>query len=383
MVLTGPAGATFSRLSADLSAGITADNAAFAASASSGQGAFIGLVPGVVVATRGDGRGPRPGAYVPAAGGVPVVTGGARWRPGQAKPPPIRAARGERHTRYEVAAMGRATRGVRPRTRGLVARGLVVLLCVAGTAAVLAGCAAAGGAGTAGPWRELRRRRGQCRWRGQCRAGKAHCGRGRALRSGSGGHRGGGHHAAGGAASCNPYASPDPAGWRAVRDGQVVGGEDQGARLPHRRGGPDHLSLGCLPEPTRRAASRSSDIDMITDVAAAIFGMASSDPSLLAHIHFKAITDPERIPYVQNGTVDIVAYTMTVNCSRKTQVDFSSIYYDAKQQVLGGHPRDRPRAGPRASWARSTRGCARRRELGLGDPGPARPRHRGARDVLE
>ena len=33
-------------------------------------------------------------------------------------------------------------------------------------------------------------------------------------------------------------------------------------------------------------------------------------------IQFKAITSAQRIPFVQNGTVDIVAETMTINCAR-------------------------------------------------------------------
>jgi hypothetical protein len=52
MVLSGgPAGQAFQRLSDDLSSGIKADNAAFASDASSGQGAFAGLGPGLIAAT--------------------------------------------------------------------------------------------------------------------------------------------------------------------------------------------------------------------------------------------------------------------------------------------------------------------------------------------
>jgi hypothetical protein len=51
MVVSGPAGKAFQVLSADLSDAITADNAAFAAHARSGQGAFAGLEPGVIAAT--------------------------------------------------------------------------------------------------------------------------------------------------------------------------------------------------------------------------------------------------------------------------------------------------------------------------------------------
>ena len=69
------------------------------------------------------------------------------------------------------------------------------------------------------------------------------------------------------------------------------------------------------------------DIDMLHAVAAAIFG----DPSKVV---YKAISDAQRIPAIQSGAVDIVAHTMTINCARMQQVDFSTVYYDAGQRVL-------------------------------------------------
>jgi polar amino acid transport system substrate-binding protein len=86
------------------------------------------------------------------------------------------------------------------------------------------------------------------------------------------------------------------------------------------------------------------DIDMVKEVAAAIFGLSPDSPALAAHIHFKVINNAERITDVENRTVDIVADTMTVNCARLQEVDFSSIYYDAKQRVLV----DAPAAGQTA-----------------------------------
>ena len=71
------------------------------------------------------------------------------------------------------------------------------------------------------------------------------------------------------------------------------------------------------------------DIDMIRAVAKAIFGDASN-----AHLHFKAISDDQRIPDVTSGAVDIVAHTMTITCDRLKSVDFSSVYFDAHQRVL-------------------------------------------------
>ena len=69
------------------------------------------------------------------------------------------------------------------------------------------------------------------------------------------------------------------------------------------------------------------DIDMIRAVAQAIFG----DPG---KVQFKAISDAQRKPDVEDGTVDIVAHTMTITCDRLKDIDFSSVYFDAHQRVL-------------------------------------------------
>jgi polar amino acid transport system substrate-binding protein len=69
------------------------------------------------------------------------------------------------------------------------------------------------------------------------------------------------------------------------------------------------------------------DIDMVHAIAKAIFGNPNK-------IEFKAISDDQRIPEARSGGVDIVAHTMTINCTRLQQVDFSSVYFDAGAQVL-------------------------------------------------
>jgi polar amino acid transport system substrate-binding protein len=69
------------------------------------------------------------------------------------------------------------------------------------------------------------------------------------------------------------------------------------------------------------------DIDMAHDVAGAIFG----DPN---KVQFKAITSGQRVSELQSGGVDIVARTMTISCDRRSQVGFSTVYYDAGQRVL-------------------------------------------------
>jgi polar amino acid transport system substrate-binding protein len=69
------------------------------------------------------------------------------------------------------------------------------------------------------------------------------------------------------------------------------------------------------------------DIDMIKAVAQAIFGNPDK-------VVYKAIPDSLREKDVENGTVDIVAHTMTILCNRLKDVDFSSVYFNAVQRVL-------------------------------------------------
>ena len=74
------------------------------------------------------------------------------------------------------------------------------------------------------------------------------------------------------------------------------------------------------------------DIDMLRQVAKAIFGDDGQNEN--TRLQFTAISAAQRIPFVQNDQVDIVADTMTINCARDLQVNFSSVYYDAGQRVL-------------------------------------------------
>ena len=69
------------------------------------------------------------------------------------------------------------------------------------------------------------------------------------------------------------------------------------------------------------------DVDMLHAVSDALFG----DPD---RIQFKAITSADRIPVLQQGQVDIVARTFTIDCARAEQVGFSSVYFSAGQRVL-------------------------------------------------
>jgi polar amino acid transport system substrate-binding protein len=69
------------------------------------------------------------------------------------------------------------------------------------------------------------------------------------------------------------------------------------------------------------------DIDMLRQVAKAIFGNPNA-------IEFKAISSAQRIPVIQNQSVDIVADAMTINCERTRQVAFTTVYYDAGQRIM-------------------------------------------------
>jgi polar amino acid transport system substrate-binding protein len=69
------------------------------------------------------------------------------------------------------------------------------------------------------------------------------------------------------------------------------------------------------------------DIDMLKAVSKAIF----NDPN---RIEYRVITTAQRIPALTDGSVDIVARALTINCDRWSQIDFSTEYYRAGQKIL-------------------------------------------------
>ena len=81
------------------------------------------------------------------------------------------------------------------------------------------------------------------------------------------------------------------------------------------------------------------DIDMLRQISEAIFG--SADPR---YIHFVIVPNADRVQAVQQGKVDVVAETMTINCARAKLVDFSTVYYEAGQRILV--PADSTVTGP-------------------------------------
>jgi len=70
------------------------------------------------------------------------------------------------------------------------------------------------------------------------------------------------------------------------------------------------------------------EIDLVDDLAAAIFGTAKN------HVRLVALTVPQRLPFVEDGKVDIVVDAITVTCYRRTLADFSAVYYDATQRLM-------------------------------------------------
>jgi polar amino acid transport system substrate-binding protein len=126
------------------------------------------------------------------------------------------------------------------------------------------------------------------------------------------------------AAACDPTASLRPAGPPTVTPGSfmatirargyLIAGVDQST-----------YHFGYLNPLDGKI--EGFDIDMVHAIAKAIFGNPNK-------VEFKAMTDAQRIPEIRSGAVDVVAHTMTINCARLQQVDFSTVYYDAGQRVL-------------------------------------------------
>jgi polar amino acid transport system substrate-binding protein len=134
------------------------------------------------------------------------------------------------------------------------------------------------------------------------------------------------------APTCNPRASlrppaPMPAAGQMpagstmatiLERGRLIVGVDQNSYLFGYRSSANDATNGQIV---------GFDIDMAHEVARAIFG----DPN---RIQFKAITSADRIPVLQKGQVDLVSDSMTINCERLQQVEFSTDYFDSGQRVL-------------------------------------------------
>ncbi len=75
------------------------------------------------------------------------------------------------------------------------------------------------------------------------------------------------------------------------------------------------------------------DPAMGREIAGYIFG----DPN---KIEFKETTAKDRIPFLQDGTVDVVLSTFAINAERQQQVDFSIAYYASSIRLLA--PKNSP-----------------------------------------
>jgi polar amino acid transport system substrate-binding protein len=128
--------------------------------------------------------------------------------------------------------------------------------------------------------------------------------------------------------SCNPRASLRPTGALPAANQMPTGSKM--AEIQKR----GRLILGTSQD-TLLFSSRNPfdgnvegfDVDMARQIAQAIFG----DPN---KVQIKVIGYDKRVSSVVDGSVDLVADTMTANCARWKDVNFSAIYYDAGQKVL-------------------------------------------------
>ncbi|MGY3682756.1 glutamate ABC transporter substrate-binding protein [Streptomyces sp. TE33382] len=73
------------------------------------------------------------------------------------------------------------------------------------------------------------------------------------------------------------------------------------------------------------------DIDLVRAIAQDILGDRDA-------VIFRAIPTNQRITALEQGRVDVVVRTMTINCKRLEQVSFSTAYFQTGQQVLA--PKD-------------------------------------------
>lgn len=69
------------------------------------------------------------------------------------------------------------------------------------------------------------------------------------------------------------------------------------------------------------------DVEIARRLAQAIFG----DPS---KIQFRILNSAQRIPALNNKEVDVVVRTFTINCERRKEIEFSTVYFESAQRVL-------------------------------------------------
>jgi glutamate transport system substrate-binding protein len=74
------------------------------------------------------------------------------------------------------------------------------------------------------------------------------------------------------------------------------------------------------------------DVEVAKQIALGIFGGSIND--IESKIEFKESTTPNRETFIENGSVDMVVATYTINDARKQRIDFAGPYYVAGQDIL-------------------------------------------------
>lgn len=73
------------------------------------------------------------------------------------------------------------------------------------------------------------------------------------------------------------------------------------------------------------------DVDVGRELAKGIFG-ATEDPDKF--IEYVPVTSQTRIPTLTEGKADVIIKTFTITAERKTQIDFSDVYFKTGQRIL-------------------------------------------------
>ncbi|MEV0897514.1 glutamate ABC transporter substrate-binding protein [Actinoplanes sp. NPDC049802] len=128
------------------------------------------------------------------------------------------------------------------------------------------------------------------------------------------------------APECDPRKS-----WRPTQGLRIAAGSRM-AEIRER----GHLILGTSQD-TLLFSSRNPftgaiegfDVDMAREISRAVFGSPDK-------VRILVIPRSRRVEAVAKGEVDLAINTMTTNCARWQQVDFSTVYYEAGQKVLVG-----------------------------------------------
>lgn len=119
---------------------------------------------------------------------------------------------------------------------------------------------------------------------------------------------------------CDPAASLSPSGAdgdavkRIKERGKLVAGIDQNSYLWGYRDPATGEIVGF-------------DIDLVRAIADEILGSPDA-------VTFKTVPTDQRIPAIQAGDVDLIVRTMTITCERLNDVAFSTVYFEAGQQLL-------------------------------------------------